>query len=123
MKKKYRVRKSAQNEFSAITGREAIQLSGSSDCLISPHTTTGEGVSIQHLAYDAYYRPGEDVIRRKKSDMLHRSVKVRAICGVDQCVKKEHLEAVFKPTKKEEAEEGAEASRYTSRHPGNDMDR
>lgn len=96
MKKKYRIKKSAKNEFSALTGLPATQLSGSCDCLVahqltcSPSATTAHipsnsPVAIHRFAYSVYHQIP-----------LHKIERVVQSCGVDQCVKREHLIGTLK---------------------------
>ena len=96
MKKKYRIKKSAKNEFSALTGLPATQMAGSIDCLVAHQltsltsaTTTGFSsslpVPVKKLAYCVYNKvPLSDVKT------------VTQTCGVAHCVKREHLEAEMK---------------------------
>lgn len=93
MKKKYRIKKTAKNEFSKLSGIEATQLSGSIDCLVAhqlrvspsatatPFTIT-KSIPIKKFAYALYHNVAISDIKS-----------VKQTCGVAQCVKREHLEA------------------------------
>lgn len=88
MKRKYRIKKKAENEYSVLTGNEAFKMAGGSGCLIVK--------SAFHLsrpmARYAYKLYSEDYD-------LNRNVEVSNSCGVLNCVLKDHLEAVYKPSK------------------------
>lgn len=82
----------ADNEFSALTGLPATQLQGSIDCLVAHQlsattsaTTTNLSASgtvpIKKIAYCAYHNLSLSDVK-----------KVKQTCGVDHCVKREHLE-------------------------------
>lgn len=86
MKRKYRIKKSAKNQFSALSGIEAIQLSGSADCLVVNRKTI-HNIPPAKYAYCLY----KGIL--KPSPYL----KVKQSCGIKQCVKQEHLCATFSP--------------------------
>lgn len=90
MKRKYRVKKTANNLYSRLTGREAIQLTGNSDCLVQKYTKIKGGIPIERYAYTQY------------KGQIPKTVHVSQICGVKQCVKQEHLRASYHPTKEDE---------------------
>ncbi len=85
MKKKYRLRKSADNLFTNLTGTPAIQLSGSSNCLVTKQKKiilpyTNAQTPIKKAAYHLYNDIPLDEIGIIKQS-----------CGVDQCVHPDHL--------------------------------
>lgn len=88
MKRKYRLKKYAKNDFTRLTGIFAIQVRIPNGCLVVDQLKTG-GMSVQRYAYIHYF----DLPR------LHRSVSVTTVCDVENCVKKDHLKVVYKPTK------------------------
>lgn len=85
---KRKIKKFAKNEFSKISGQATIQLTGNSNCLVT-RQATANGLSIQRYSYERVYNDF--------SFDLSNSVRVTTICGVNQCVKKEHLKATFYP--------------------------
>jgi hypothetical protein len=88
MKLKYRLKKYADNEFTAITGILAIQMRGGSNCLICNIIKTKD-VPIQKYAYFQYnklYKP-------------YPPIKLSTTCNVSNCVNKDHLIATYHPTK------------------------
>jgi hypothetical protein len=85
-KKRNKVMLKADNEFSALTGLEAIQLSGSHDCLVT-NKKTFNGLPVAKVAYIKYHKLESQHRKRKKLLRVYRT------CGVDQCVKREHLKA------------------------------
>lgn len=99
MNKKNYNKSKAKNYFTKETGIPAVQLTGSSHCLIVDRKTVaaslksgekaGEKVSLP-LALAAYYYLGNDI----------DDIKVTQTCGVDQCVHQHHLVAESKDKKK-----------------------
>src|SRR5574343_357430 len=86
MRKKYRIKNRANNnEFSALSGIEAFELLGGQNCLITKSKNT------QPIAYELY----------RNIQKMSKKIKVYSTCGIKNCVKKDHLIAIYKPTKKE----------------------
>ena len=83
MKKIYRTKKNAKNEFTRLSGVKTFELIGGSECLITEHDTR-YGKSIQKYAYELY------------TGYRSPSIIVKNICGVKNCVKKEHLTETLK---------------------------
>lgn len=94
MKKKYRIKKRANNnEFSKLTGIEAFEMLGGNNCLITKYAFfTKTRSTIQSYAYSLY---------SGFNKRINPNVKVTATCGATNCVKKAHLKATYEPTKKE----------------------
>lgn len=90
MKKAYRIKKSARNEFSALSGIHAIEVQGQTHCLIVDKKTH-KSVPIQWYAYTLYCEKYN----------LNKFVIVRSSCGVLNCVKKSHLIANYVPSSEE----------------------
>lgn len=87
-KKKYRVRKQFKNEFSFLSGIEAIPMLGGSECLLSKQKATTNHLPIQRHAYILY----------NKNIAISPSLYISSTCGVKNCVKREHLQAKYCPT-------------------------
>lgn len=86
MRKKYRIKYRANNNaFSAITGIDAFELSGGQNCLVT------KSVNLQKKAYELY----------TKTSNLGARIKISSVCGIQNCVKPEHLVATYKPTAKD----------------------
>ncbi len=90
---RWRLKNTADNEYTALTGIMAFQLMGGSNCLIVRYPTKGRGVATHRFAYGLY--------NSKYAKHFNKYVKVTTSCGVLNCVKKEHLHAIYKPSKKE----------------------
>lgn len=91
MKRQYRLKKHATNEFTALTGIEAFPLLGGSECLITKHATR-KGSPITRYAYCAYEgSPYFD----------NTAVEVLTTCKILNCIKKEHLIPSFHPSPKD----------------------
>jgi len=90
MKRHYRIKKNAQNEFERLTGKETAQLSGIIDCIIYKKKTIGNKPA-KEVAYCLY----------NEIDKIGANIKIVQTCGIDQCVKNEHLVASFSPNKKD----------------------
>ena len=88
MKKLLRKKKYASNEFTKLSGVDAFFVMGGSDCLITEHDTR-YGKSIQKYAYTLYFKYNSN------------SIIVKPVCGIKNCVKKEHLEATLRLPKKD----------------------
>lgn len=92
MKRKYLIKKAAKNIFSGKTGIFAIQLTGTSDCIVTEHATKAlknpsnitnrKIVPIKKYAYHIY-----------NNVALEQIEKITSSCGVDQCVHPDHLVA------------------------------
>lgn len=89
MRRKYRIKKKAENEFSALAGVDAIQLFGALDCLVIKPVVKMCGVPVLKFAYQKYYG----------IEALNRNIVFTTKCGVTNCVKKSHLKAVYNPSK------------------------
>lgn len=87
-KRRYRLKKSAKNEFTAVTGIRAVQLLGGSNC-IAVGSKTIKSEKPCRFAYRKYNKVYE----------LNEWVNVYTTCGVLNCVSKEHIVAEYKPTK------------------------
>lgn len=115
MKKIYRLRKSATNPFTKITGIKAIQITGGSNCLISIQKTVtslprmvDRPISIKRTAAFFYLTSPEilksfgfelkvkpyNIYNFTQDDIL----KVTQTCGVLECVHPDHLTIKIKPT-------------------------
>jgi hypothetical protein len=86
--KKWKIKQTANNPFTANTGVKAYQLTGSSDCLICPQKEA-KNVSTRKIAFALAngwqsYEMGFDSKRIKL-------LSVKATCGVDQCINPAHL--------------------------------
>lgn len=92
MKRIYRLKKSADNEFTASFGIEAFQMKGGSNCLIVKKTLY-YGMPVQRVAYceTINFIQGRAVA----------ALKVTPTCGVLNCVSRDHLVATYEPTKKD----------------------
>lgn len=84
---RYRLKKNAKNGFTALTGIEAFQMLGGSDCLIVKNKSV-KGYNPLRYAYMKYCG----------MNGINENISVKNSCGVLNCVKKEHLIAVFNPT-------------------------
>lgn len=87
--RRYRVRNSAKNEFSRIAGIRAIQMKGGSECIIVDNNTI-KGFSVDKYAYIIYNGIGYS---------LNRNIDYVRSCGVENCVKREHIKAIYTPSK------------------------
>ena len=95
MKRKYQIKKANKNPFSGISGIDAVQLSGALDCIVTsqkskelkaPHKISNrETIPIKKYAYHLYTN-----IRLSDIKSVTNS------CGVNECVKQEHLIATLK---------------------------
>jgi hypothetical protein len=83
-----KIKRTATNAFSKVTGIPVIKLSGSSDCWICAQTLC-EQVPVRKLSYGAHngYGPHELKVDSRKMSLL----RVKQTCGVDQCVNPDHL--------------------------------
>ncbi len=95
MKKKYRIKKSAKNEFSALTGILAIQQQGGSNCLLVAQKTLAKphfdrDIPIQKAAYCLYNRVAPSSI-----------AKLTSTCDVSNCVAPSHLQVEMIPSEQE----------------------
>lgn len=83
--------KQNKNPFSSLSGIMAIEGRGNDGCLLVDQESVG-GRPIQVYAFNIYFSP------KKK---ISRWVKVTSTCGFQNCVKKEHLKAVYSPKKED----------------------
>lgn len=85
-------KKYAKNDFTRLTGAEAIEMEGGSNCILAKKKTMN-GFDIKRYAYCLYidFRKGID----------NSYIKMSNKCNVNNCVKQEHLIATFKPTKED----------------------
>lgn len=88
MKRIYRQRKSADNEYTALTGIMAFKMNGGSNCLLIRFGSKKKQKDAFSMYRDEFYK-------------LNRNIKVTSTCGVLNCVKKDHLVAKYYPSKKE----------------------
>lgn len=88
MKKKYRLKYSAKDEYQKAVGVKTIQLRGSCDCLIINRLKYKDTYTNQQHAYSVY-----------NNTPINKAIKVTNTCGIEQCIKKEHLVAKYHPTK------------------------
>lgn len=87
--RRYKLKKTARNDFTAMTGIRAFTVNGGSNCIIVEYDTI-RGMDCCRYAYIQY-----NDVRYK----LSRNVHFKQLCGVMNCVKKEHLVAEYIPTK------------------------
>lgn len=92
MKKKYRIKKTAKNIFTALSGKDAFQMFGGSNCLIVKNLTVSGKQNVQRYAYSLY---------QEETYILNKFIKITCTCGVANCIKKEHLIAEYIPSKEE----------------------
>ncbi len=90
-RRRSKTRKTAKNEFSAITGLKAMEMKGGSNCIIVNQLTIS-GMACARYAYIKY-------IDHKYG--LNINVHVSQSCGVLNCVKREHLIVEYTPSKKD----------------------
>lgn len=81
----------ADNDFTKATGIEAIAVIGQLKCLVVKKLQY-KSIPIQRLAYAIYHYP---------ESKGNNAIKVTSTCGVANCVLKDHLRAIYKPTKKD----------------------
>jgi hypothetical protein len=81
-----KLKKQADNEFTALTGIRAIQMDGGSNCLITKQSTLN-GTPIRKAAYILYNETYKVHPKRLKL------MKVKTSCGVKNCVHRDHLVA------------------------------
>lgn len=89
MKRKYRLKKTAKNPFTALCGKRAFELFGGTNCLVTESVTTTGSMDIKKYAYFLYL----DFKNQNKD------IRVTSTCGVANCVKKDHLVAEYSPSK------------------------
>lgn len=80
-----KIKRRANNEFSALSGIRAFQLSGSCDCLVTEQTTAN-GYPIKKYAYLLY----NNLLVGAHPKRI-KSIRVKSSCGVDQCVNPAHF--------------------------------
>jgi len=92
MRRKYTLKKHADNEFTAITGIEAILIMNGSNCLVV-RKMTADRCPIQRYSYCLY--------SNNKLFYKNPYIKVTSSCGVLNCVRQNHLTATYEPTTKD----------------------
>ncbi len=91
MKRKYRLKKRADNDYTAQTGKEAYTLHGGSACVVAVYKMFGNLTCQQY----AYY-----IFNLKDLNLpFNTKIKVSSTCGATNCVNRDHLVAVYKPSK------------------------
>ena len=99
MKRRYTLKYSAQNPFTALSGIDAIEVKNPSlNCLVTKKSTGTKydgkykiRLPIDRLAYMLY----------NNISKLNGYVVIRHACGTLNCVKQEHLSAEYSPDKEE----------------------
>ena len=87
-RKKERIKKRADNRFTAITGFIVTRLTGSCDCWIV-HQQEFNRQPVKKIAYAALNGWQEYEMESGAKRMSH--LRVKQSCKVDQCVNPEHL--------------------------------
>lgn len=90
MKKTDRLKAYASEPYQKATGVKTIQLRGNCDCLIINRLKYKEKYTNQQHAYSIF-----------NGITFNPDIKVTNTCGIVQCIKKEHLLAVYKPNKED----------------------
>ena len=85
-KNRNKLKKTAKNDFTALTGIRAIQLSGSCDCLVVANKTYLD-LPIKKAAYLLY----NNISITSEHPTRIARMKVHSSCGVDQCVNPNHF--------------------------------
>lgn len=87
MKKKERIKYLAKNEFEKKFGVKTVEISGSLNCVISLNKYI-KTVDCRRKAFELYF------------GSITKEVRVKTSCGINECIKKEHLTHTYEPFKK-----------------------
>lgn len=87
MKKRERIKYLAKNEFEKKFGVKTVEISGALDCVISMNKYI-KTVDCKRKAFELYF------------GSITREVTINTSCGINECIKKEHLTYTYKPFKK-----------------------
>ena len=90
MKRRYYIQKHTKNPFTRITGVEVIELLGGQGCWITKKLTHNK-VPMQQYAYYIH----NDMFGIDYNPKIH----ITSICGINNCIKKDHLQATYHPYK------------------------
>jgi hypothetical protein len=94
--RRYKLKKTADNEFTALTGIKAFRMIGGSNCVIV-RSKTVKGIKPCRFAYRKYNGMDNKGAYIEMSEL----VEIHTICGVLNCVGKEHIVAKYKPCKED----------------------
>lgn len=84
-----RLKKSADNDYTAVTGKRAYRLYGGSNCIVSVYTYVNN-LTCQQYAYAIL-----------SQITPNNRIKVSSTCQATNCVNMVHLIAEYKPTTKD----------------------
>ena len=87
-RRKEKLKRNADNKFTALTGIPVILLTGTCDCVVTKQKEYKD-VPVRKIAYALANGWQTYEMSESASRMLH--LRVKSTCGVDQCVNPEHL--------------------------------